>query len=137
MGLSFSEILLQGRLDMAEIPRFTEQALVVEEPAGENLIFRISAERIDTTNAVDFRAVVENSLDNEFRNYILDFSKVGLIDSSGFSVLIMLAKKMPPEKNIFLTSLNKDILKVFTMMRLDSLFRIFSSTEEVLADNSY
>ncbi|WP_051295073.1 STAS domain-containing protein [Maridesulfovibrio bastinii] len=122
---------------MAEIPRFTEQALVVEEPAGENLIFRISAERIDTTNAVDFRAVVENSLDNEFRNYILDFSKVGLIDSSGFSVLIMLAKKMPPEKNIFLTSLNKDILKVFTMMRLDSLFRIFSSTEEVLADNSY
>jgi anti-sigma B factor antagonist len=122
---------------MAEIPRFTEQALVMEEPAGENLIFRISAERIDTTNAVDFRAVVENSLDNEFRNYILDFSKVGLIDSSGFSVLIMLAKKVPPEKNIFLTSLNKDILKIFTMMRLDSLFRIFSSTEEALGDNSY
>ncbi len=117
---------------MSGLGIMTGQTFVEEERVEDALILKVSAERIDATNAVHFRSLLESSIKKDVRHYILDFSQVKIIDSSGFSMLIMISKKLPPEKRILLVGLNRDIFKLFEMLKLDALFDFFDTPEDAL-----
>lgn len=117
---------------MADLAIIKGQTSIEKECIGDTLVLKISSERIDTTNAVDFRLLLESVMTVDFKNYILDFSKVEIIDSSGFSMLIILLKKLSPEKKMYFACLNPEILNAFNLLKLDALFKFYSTCEEAL-----
>lgn len=80
----------------------------------------------DTLNdLIDNRAV---------RKLVLDFANVRFLSSSALGVLITAQKKISAIKGqLILCGLRDELKKVFTISRLDKLFKFAKSEEEALA----
>ena len=64
---------------------------------------------------------------------IVDFSKVDFIDSSGLGMLVSLFKLMNGKGDMALCSLNPGIMNMFTLTRMDRIFRIYPDKSSALA----
>jgi len=81
---------------------------------------------IDSVTAADFKDAVLSNIHNlNSKTVIVDFSRIKQIDSVGCGILIHLFKKLY-SNNILLeiTNVSKDILRLFSTMRLDKMIKI-------------
>ena len=63
----------------------------------------------------------------------LTISKVDFIDSSGLGMLVSLFKLMNGKGDMALCSLNPGIMNMFTLTRMDRIFRIYPDKNSALA----
>ncbi|ADD68669.1 anti-sigma-factor antagonist [Denitrovibrio acetiphilus DSM 12809] len=64
---------------------------------------------------------------------IINFTKVSYLNSSGLRELIQILKLMKENnKSFFLTSVNKEIMKIFVSTNLNRLFSIHESNEDAM-----
>lgn len=64
---------------------------------------------------------------------IINFSKVSYLNSSGLRELIQILKMMKEnDKVLFLTSVNSEIMKIFTSTNLNRLFNIFENNDDAM-----
>jgi len=70
----------------------------------------------------------------QVQNFILDLTKVTVIDSVGIGYLIAI-KNVAGKKGIiiYLVCKNEFVLRVFNITRVDTFFRIFRNLDEALA----
>ncbi|MGH7673129.1 MAG: STAS domain-containing protein [Gemmatimonadales bacterium] len=85
-------------------------------------------------NRQELKQKVLDALEGGAKNFVVDFSKTGYIDSSGLGVLVSLSKKIREQGGeLRLAGLNEDLQTLFELTKLDTLFAITKTAEEALA----
>ena len=87
---------------------------------------------LDSYNGEELKKYAEDVI-TETNAVIINFSKVSYLNSSGLRELIQILKMMKESgKVLFLTSVNSEIMKIFTSTNLNKLFNIYSTNEDAM-----
>ena len=89
----------------------------------------------DITIAVlpELRKEILGLIDNKEYRIIMNFEYVNYIDSSGIGLLIELLKKASENNGeLALTNMNPHCMKVFTITRLDRIFKIYPDVQNII-----
>jgi anti-sigma B factor antagonist len=101
----------------------TEHDITLIEVVGQLIV----------SNRQELKRQVTEQIDGGQRKFIIDFSKTAYIDSSGLGVLVSLSKSIGDKKGrLELAGLNEDLRTLFSLTKLDTLFKIRNSREEAL-----
>ncbi len=85
-------------------------------------------------NRHELKQKVLDALEQGERKLLVDFSNTGYIDSSGLGALVSLSKKIHESGGeLKLAGLNEDLMTLFELTKLDTLFTIVRSPEEAIA----
>lgn len=86
-------------------------------------------------NRHELKEMVLEELEGGVRSFVVDFARTGYIDSSGLGILVGLSKRVREvDGRLQLTSLSRDLMRLFELTKLDTLFQIRGSLQEALAD---
>jgi anti-sigma B factor antagonist len=78
------------------------------------------------------RALVQERLDRGTRNFVLDLSKVSIVDSCGVGLMIGLHNLVRAASgSLWLTGITHFLQKIFGMMHLDQYFQVAASEQDV------
>lgn len=89
--------------------------------------------KLDVNSSPLLEAKFTSLIEKGEKNFILDFSEVVYISSSGLRAVLMAAKKTTAAGGkILLCALKPQIMEVFNMSGFTSLFPIFETEEEAL-----
>lgn len=80
--------------------------------------------RLDASVAATFREMLSREMANEQKALIIDFSRVDFIDSSCLGTLVSLLKMMNGKGEMLVCALKPGIRNMFTLTRMDRVFRI-------------
>lgn len=101
---------------------------------GSTLVVDVDGQLI-VGNRHELKEMMHEELAGGARHFIVDFAHTGYIDSSGLGVLVGLSKRVREvDGTLQLTSLSHDLMRLFELTKLDTLFTIRGSVEEALAD---
>lgn len=91
---------------------------------GKSLEINLPA-NFNIEDVVEFRAKINDYIEQGTVNFIFDFSKCNFIDSTGLGALVSVYKKCV-EKNgsIILRALRPEVRELFKLTRLDKVFQI-------------
>lgn len=92
-----------------------------------------SVRRLDASVAAAFKEAITREIGDDQKALIVDFSKIDFIDSSGLGTLVSLLKMMNGKGEMTLCALNPDIRNMFTLTRMDRIFRICPDRAAALA----
>ena len=99
--------------------------------AGDVLIVRVMAERIDAAAALKFKDALRE-LTGAASHVALDLRDVQFVDSSGLGAIVAVMKLMGTTRRLDLAGLTPTVDKVFRLTRMDSIFTIYSSVDDIL-----
>lgn len=92
------------------------QEMIIEVPAN-----------FSVEEATEFRENIRGLVEGGTVNFMLDFSGCSFIDSTGLGVIVSSYKKCVEEGGtIRLKGLSPNVLKVFTLTRLNHVFEILT-----------
>jgi anti-anti-sigma factor len=78
------------------------------------------------------REVVQHRLDGGVKSFVLDLSKVSIVDSCGVGLMIGLHNLVQGAGgSLWLTGITHFLQKIFRMMHLDQYFHVAASEQEV------
>src|SRR5689334_12405744 len=81
-----------------------------------------------TANRHELKEAVFRELETGGRRYRVDFSDTGYVDSSGLGVLVSISKRIRDAGGTLqLSNLNEDLVTLFALTKLDTLFEIVGS----------
>lgn len=90
--------------------------------------------QIDSTAAAEFEEQIVALIASGNNNLVVDFANVKFVSSAGLRVLLLAAKKVKPYGGkIILCNLSDDVKEVFEISGFSSLFSIYPSLDEALA----
>jgi anti-sigma B factor antagonist len=82
-----------------------------------------------TANRHELKEAVLRELEAGGKRFRVDFSDTGYVDSSGLGVLVSVSKRIREGGGTLqLASLNEDLVTLFALTKLDTLFEIVSSS---------
>jgi len=88
---------------------------------------------LDFNNATGFQETVTSLIDDGVQKVLIDFSNLSFISSAGLRVLIVLTKLLQQKRGaLALSSMNEQILEVFSISGFNKLFSVYPSEEEAL-----
>ncbi len=100
---------------------------------GDATVVQVDGQLI-VGNRQELKDLVLARLGEGARDFVIDFSRTGYIDSSGLGVLVSVSKKIREVRGeLVLASLNEDLQTLFELTKLDTLFQIRNDLEEALA----
>jgi len=80
-------------------------------------------------NRQQLREAVTSEIDRGVRNFVIDFSDTGYVDSAGLGALVSLSKKVREAYgSLRLKNLNEYLRTLFELTRLDTLFALDRDT---------
>ena len=96
-------------------------------------IFKVTAERLDSTIAPDAKAELNDIAAKGVKNIIVDISAVKYCDSSGLSVILVANRlcKLAGGKMV-ISGPNEFVHKLICISQLDSILKISPSLDEAL-----
>ena len=97
---------------------------------GDVLIVRVIAERIDAAAALKFKDALRE-LTGAASHVALDLRDVQFVDSSGLGAIVAVMKLMGMTRRLDLAGLTPTVDKVFRLTRMDSIFPIHSSVDDI------
>ena len=99
---------------------------------GDVVIIAIDGQLI-VGNRQELKQQVLDRVEAGARKVVVDFAGAGYIDSSGLGVLVSLAKRLRElGGDLRLANLNEDLLTLFELTKLDSLFGIAASRDQAV-----
>ena len=90
--------------------------------------------RIDAAVALDFKDAMRKATADGPETVVLDLGHVDFIDSSGLGAIVATMKHLAPTRKLVRAGLTPTVEKVFRLTRMDSVFSIFTSMEEAMAE---
>lgn len=103
---------------------------------GAVRVVSVESDRIDAAMAIGFKDAMREVTDAAPGRVILDLSRVEFIDSSGLGAIVAAMKQMGQGGRLDLACLNPTVDKVFRLTRMDSVFALFATVEEALAQRA-
>jgi anti-sigma B factor antagonist len=90
--------------------------------------------RLLTADVPSVRACINELIDSGRHRVVLDLNKIGLIDSSGLSVLISARKKAKAHGgDVVLANPSEDVCSLLEVTRMQQLFAIFGDRDAAVA----
>src|SRR6185369_8688171 len=91
---------------------------------GDTTLIQVEGQLV-AGNRQQLREAVTSEIDRGVRNFVIDFSDTGYVDSAGLGALVSLSKKVrEADGSLRLTNLNDDLRTLFELTRLDTLFAL-------------
>ncbi len=101
------------------------------------VVATIQAKEANLTVSEKFKAELFAQIDAGSKYIVVNFAEVTYVDSSFLGALVSALKHAITNKaEIVVAGLNKDILGLFKLIRLDKAFKIFDTTDSALADKA-
>ena len=97
-------------------------------------IVSVQESRIDAAVAIEFKDAMRTETDNGPDLIVLDLSNVVFIDSSGLGAIVAAMKNMGADRRLALAGLTPTVARVFSLTRMDSVFSVFPTLEDALAE---
>lgn len=102
-----------------EVQSHTDKTVVVK--IGDALDFR---------NADDFKTTFQSHVEDGARNFILDFSDTGILDSTGLGSIFSLYRQISPEDGqVVFADVSRPVQVVVQLTRTYKVFRQFPSVD--------
>jgi len=99
---------------------------------GHSIRLSLNITEASLANADEFKAELIRIFNNTHKNIVLDLSRVEYIDSSFLGALVASLKHLISFKcDLVLVGLRKDIADLFSLIRLDKVFKIYNSFDDV------
>lgn len=103
------------------------------ETAGDVVVVAVVGQLV-VGNRQEFKQSVLDEVERGARRILVDFSETGYVDSSGLGALVSLNKRLREVGGeLRLAALNDDMRTLFELTRLDTLFRLYVTRAEALA----
>ncbi|WP_031479461.1 STAS domain-containing protein [Maridesulfovibrio frigidus] len=103
-----------------------------QERSGNYLVVEINESRVDSTNFTRLESSLCELIEGGEKNLIINLSQVFFMDSSGIAGLLPSVKSLAEDGSLFLVGLTSTVLQLFNLGKLDTIFEIYPSVEEVL-----
>lgn len=104
-------------------------AFAIEPLSLETVVIRVG-ETLDLRTAPTFKAACREQFRSGPRNFILDFSRTKVLDSTGLGAILALYRQVAPlEGTIVFVSVTRPVQLVVRLTRLSRLFRQYPSVE--------
>ena len=97
-------------------------------------IVTVTAPRIDSAIAIQFKEEMRLLTEHGPDRVVLDLSAVEFIDSSGLGAIVAAMKQLDGGRRLDLAALTPVVQRVFSLTRMDTVFRIYPSTRAALSD---
>ncbi|MFC1733094.1 STAS domain-containing protein [candidate division KSB1 bacterium] len=96
-------------------------------------VITIQSEKFDSTKAPQFKTEILRVIASGFKYAVVDLFKVKLIDSSGLGALTFGKRQFSETSgNLTICSVQKKVLTLFSISKLDRVFDIHETLEESL-----
>lgn len=102
--------------------------------SGDAKVITVNADRIDAAMAIQFKEDMRAETEGGPDRIILDLSAVNFIDSSGLGAIVASMKQLGANRKLDLAGLTPVVDKVFRLTRMDTVFNLFASLDDALAD---
>lgn len=90
--------------------------------------------RLDASTAPEFRGFINDLTKKQYIKYVLDFSNVHFIDSSGLGVLVTVLRNISKQGgDIKIAGPSPEVQSLFSLTRLDKVFDIVGDVSTALA----
>lgn len=107
--------------------------LTSTESRGARIV-TVNADRIDAAVAIQFKENMRTETEGGPNRVILNLSEVSFIDSSGLGAIVAAMKQLGAERRLDLAGLSPMVDKVFRLTRMDTVFTLFPSLEDAMAE---
>lgn len=97
------------------------------------LIAKVLSTRMDAGDAPRFREQMLLKVDEGSVNIIFDLSSVQYIDSTSLGALVSVMKRVGNAGRVLIGSSSEEVLRMFTLTRMDKVFGIFETNEAAMA----
>ena len=104
------------------------------QEAATACVVSVNETRIDAAVAIQFKDRMRDMTVESASRVILDLGQVEFIDSSGLGAIVAAMKQLGPDHRLDLAALTPNVDKVFRLTRMDSVFHIFETVEDALAE---
>ena len=109
--------------------------VVICRRAGKIMVVNFSEKLIYDVSAVEaVEAKIRSLLEDGFENMVINFSGVDFMVTRVINVLLVALKQIRARGGeVYLAGMNANIRRVFDIMRLNVVFKIFETEEEAIA----
>ena len=94
------------------------------EPEADRTIVRVDEPRLDAAIALSFKERMREIVPTAGPVLLIDLEAVQFMDSSGLGALIAIHKALPARMRLELAALGPNVMRVFRLTRMDSVFTI-------------
>ncbi len=89
---------------------------------------------VNFNSSPELKKVFDELLKKGAQKFIIDFTKISYIDSSGLATMLEVLQRLKPSKgSLSLINISVKIKNVFHVTKLDSFFPMYNSLDEALA----
>lgn len=104
-------------------------SFTLESENQETAIVKIG-KALDFRNAAEFKSTCQEQVRSGVRNFILDFSDTGILDSTGLGSIFSLYRQVSPlEGQVVFASVSRPVQVVVQLTRTYKVFRQFPSVD--------
>jgi len=108
--------------------------MIIKTTCRNNLnVLEIMNNRIDSSSAVDFKNQLKSIIDTGNYQLVLDLGHVDFIDSSGIGAIVGVFKYLGQKGTFAIVGMSQTVDRVFRLTRMDKVFSIYSTFEEMIA----
>ena len=106
--------------------------IAIYKEDNTNLEVNLNVSEANLSNADEFKIELLNLFNKEHKKIILNLEQVEYIDSSFLGALVSVLKYVISfQSDLILVGLTKDIAGLFTLIRLDKVFKIYNNFGDV------
>jgi anti-sigma B factor antagonist len=106
---------------------------VEDKAIGAVTVVKVYDKRLVAKVAVEFKENMLRLINQGNRSLALDLSDVDFVDSSGLGAIVSSLKAIGRDGDLVVCGLKEPVMQVFSLTRMDKVFRIFSNVEEAAA----
>lgn len=100
------------------------------ETIGDSAAVVRVGKALDFRNAAEFKSTCQEHVQDGVRNFILDFSETGILDSTGLGSIFSLYRQVSPDDGqVVFASVSRPVQVVVQLTRTYKVFRQFPSVE--------
>ena len=99
------------------------------EPVTSHSVIIHVGKTLDFSNAEVFSHLCSETLTQGYHYFILDFSKTGILDSSGLGAIFKLQRQIPAEGKVVFADLSEAVRVVVQITNIYRVFTMFPTTE--------
>lgn len=100
------------------------------EPCNQDTVIIRVGKALDFRNAADFKSTCQTQVRSGARNFVLDFSETGILDSTGLGSIFSLFRQVSPlEGQVVFAAVSRPVQVVVQLTRTYKVFRQFPSVD--------
>jgi len=105
-------------------------SFVLEPTSDQESVIVHIGKALDFRNAAEFKTVCQEKVREGIRNFILDFSETGILDSTGLGSIFSLYRQVSPlNGQVVFASVSRPVQVVVQLTRTYKVFRQFPSVD--------